>query len=561
MRNLFGPMTLRVLGTITYAVLMGCGGGGDGTSATGKAIGAADNSSPASAPAATVSAVAAPATSLPAVSTEGPTQSSPATNPMPPSAAPITSTVPLSAPVIPVTTTGPIESPVTNTAAFGSYLQPYSANSLWNTRPLNPVLDDFVIPKSLYFPTIASGDYSTGIFLAAATDQPMTVVGSASTDSVTAGVADPDNGPSRVITIPRWPAGVVPASGSDGHADIVDPVSNTIHSFWQLKFSNGRWTAALYSWSKLSGTGWGDPAHYYQGARAVGIPASAGLIRKHEINDSLPFYTHALALSLTDNALANGVSSPAYVFPATSADNTASSNTGLIPQGALLMLPASFDSTAIVNADLKKVVETLKLYGAYVVDRNTGTPFVIYVENGTGFNLMPKGWDNTVASQLDMIRASLRRVISAQSWIDGNGHAVSDAMTAQQNMNILSMRGPWSKQSGTASATYDSATQSLLFEATTTKTVQVNASNTGMTPVNWAVPATGTYVKFSVTAISGATLRLQVKSDGVVKFDSMDLSNGQSLRFVWPANAKLTLIATSGINGASSLKAELTPSP
>lgn len=444
------------------------------------------------------------------------------------------------------------------TSGFGTYLHPYAVDSLWNARPVNPVFGTFEIPKSSYFPAIASGGYSTGVFLASPTDKPMTVVGRRSTDSATVGVADPDNGDSRVITIPRWPAGVLPAAGTDGHADIVDPVTKMIHSFWQLKQKDGRWTAELYSWSKLSGTGWGDPAHFYQGARAVGIPASAGLIRKHEINDGRAAYPHALAMSLTFNALANGVSSPAYIFPATSADNSASANTGSIPQGALMMLPPDFDSSRIVNSNLKKVVETLKTYGAYIVDRNTGTPFVIYVENDSGFSLS-KGWDNAIAHQLDLIRAGLRQVISAKAWVDGSGQPMSDAIKAQQQMNILSLRGPWTKQSGNTTATYDSTTQSLLFAATTTRTVHSNTNNTGLTRVKWAVPASGTDVRFLVAATGGAKLRLQVSAQGAQTYDTKDLGDGQSVRFLWPANAALTLIATSGTNGTSSVKAELTP--
>ena len=444
---------------------------------------------------------------------------------------------------------------------YGSYLHPYATNSLWNSRPVNPVFDTFVIPKSTYFPSIGPGAYSTGVFLASSTDEPMTVVAPTSTATATVGVSDPDSGASHVITIPHWPSSVLPASGTDGHADIVDPVTKTIHSFWKLKQINGRWTAALYSWSSLSGTGWGDPAHYYQGARAVGLPASAGLIRKDEIKDGRATYTHALALSLTYNALSNGVDKPAYVFPATSADSSLSANTGSIPEGALLMLPPGFDSSSIVNPELKKIVETLKTYGAYVVDRNVGTPFAIYVENDSGFNLMPKGWDNTIANQLDQIRAGLRQVLSAQDRVDANGTSVANAIQAQQRMNILSMRGPWTRQSGTATATYDTASQSLQFNATTTRTAYVNANNTGMTRVQWAVPKAGTYVNFTVIATGGATLRLQIKTNGVVAFDSKDLANGQSIRFLWPANPALTLIATSGTSGASSVKANLVPLP
>ena len=80
------------------------------------------------------------------------------------------------------------------------------------------------------------------------------------------------------ITVPRWPADVIPASGSDGHADIVDPFQGVIHSFLRLrKDKSGRWTADMYAWTRLDGRGWGDPAHYYQGARAAAVPPMAGV--------------------------------------------------------------------------------------------------------------------------------------------------------------------------------------------------------------------------------------------------------------------------------------------
>jgi hypothetical protein len=444
---------------------------------------------------------------------------------------------------------------------YGNYRQPYAKNSLWNARPVSPVFGNFVIPKSKYFPSIAPGAYSTGIFLASPTDKPMSIFGRGSTETAPIGVADPDFGARRVITIPHWPADVLPASGSDGHADIVDPVTKTIHSFWQLKQVNGQWTAALYSWSDLTGPGWGDPAHYYQGARAVGIPASAGLIRKHEVKDGKPTYTHALAMSLTFNALSNGITGPSYVFPATSADNTPLTNTGAIPEGALMMLPPSFDSSKIGNSDLRKIADTLKTYGAYIVDRNEGTPYVIYVENASGFNLMPKGWDNTIASQLDQIRAGLRQVVSAQDWLDANGDSMATVIDAQKRTNILSMRGPWSKQSGTATASYDTASQSLLFNESKARTVYVNVNNTGLTHVVWALPKEDTEVRFKVVATGGAKLRLQVRTNNVLVYESKDLANGQSQHFKWPGKPALTLIATSGSGGTSSVKAELTSTP
>jgi hypothetical protein len=562
-------VTVKVVSTLLCTSLAACGGGGAETDSATAAMTVSTIGAP-------VAAVTAPTVDNGDSAKLAPAQVVPATSVAPSALQSIgsVSTAPVASaasPSLPASTT-PSASPSAQVPAaqttpsnaldgvFGTYLRPYAADSLWNSRPLNPVFGTFVIPKSSYFPTVASGGYSTGVFLASATDAPMTIVGPGSTATKTVGVADPDSGTNRVITLPRWPAAVLPASGTDGHADIVDPVTNIVHSFWQLRQQNGRWTAAMYSWSKLGGTGWGDPSHYYQGARAVGIPASAGLIRKHEIKDGLAAYPHALAMSLTFNGLANGASHPAYVFPATAADNSASANTGAIPQGSLLMLPPNFDSSAIVNPDLRKIVETLKLYGAYVVDRNTGTPFVIYVENDSGFNLMPKGWDNSVADQLDKIRAALRQVTSAQAWVDGNGDMMAARNAPQQNVNIVSMRGGWYRQSGTGTAAYDPITQNFSFGATTTKTVYVNANNTGLTPVKWAKPQAGTYVNFTVRATGGARLRLQVKSGNTFTHDTWDLVDGRSVRILWPANASIVLIASSGTSGPSSVNATLVPS-
>jgi hypothetical protein len=433
-------------------------------------------------------------------------------------------------------------------AQWGTYQRMFAADAPWNSRPVKPMLGSATVPKSSYFPTVASGGYSTGVFLASKTDGPVTIYGR---DGVS-GVWNPDAEESRVITLPRWPAGVLPAAGTDGHADVVDPVTGIIHSFWQLRKVNGKWVAALYAWSPLAGRGWADPAHYYQGARAVGIPASAGLIRKHEVDDGQATYKHALAMSLTFNGLSP---SPSYVFPATSADTDASANYGPIPEGSLLMLPSNYDTSKISNLALRKVAETLKVYGAYVVDRNHGTPFVIYVENGSNFNLMPKGWDNKVASDLDGIRGALRPVVSASSWVDGNGRPT----VFQKSFNALSMRGPWS--SAPVKPQFDSWRQRLVFPATTSVVRATNTNGRGLGGVAWAKLQVGTTQKFTVSAEGGATLRMQVYSGDKVAFDTGDLRDKEFVHFPWPTGAWVVLIARSGVGAGSSVAAELIAVP
>lgn len=413
---------------------------------------------------------------------------------------------------------------------------------------MNPVLGTDVIPKSDYFPAVQTGAYSTGIFLATAKDAPATITGIYGAAFVT----DPDTATSHELTLPHWPSGTLPASGSDGHADIYDETTGILHSFWQLKLVNGKWQAKMYAWSPMAGKGWGDPAHFYHGARATGVPAAAGLMRTSEVNDGQATYKHALAMSLTYNAL-----SKTYIYPATSADWDASANYGKIPQGALLMLPSNYDTSKIANADLRKVAETLKTYGAYVVDRNTGTPFVIYVENGSGFELHRGGWNNAVAAELDRIRANLRQVVSASSWVDGDGKAT--VMTPSVSENKLSMRGPWTRSAGTGTATFDTWSQSLVFTPSAGRTFVANGNSSGLNKVNWGGVAVGTTQKFTVTATGGALLKIEVWKGSSRIVSSEYLGNGQSIRFVWPAGGWIVLTGASGVNNVvSSVRADMT---
>ena len=437
---------------------------------------------------------------------------------------------------------------------WGTFEKPFSADSLWNSRPVGVTFGSFEIPKSNYFPAVGTGPYSSAVFLSDPSDPPLTIHPAAGKS----GIWDPDAGELRsTVTIQHWPASVIPAEGNDGHADVIDIKAGIVHSFFHLKNNDGHWTAGQYAWSPLKGTGWGDPAHYFKGARAAGVSTTAGLIRKHEIDDGQPIFQHALAMSLTYNALSP---KPTYIYPATSADTGAEKqNFGQIPEGALMMLPPDFDLSKITSLPLRKVAATLQTYGAYVVDRNVGTPFVIYVENGSGFSLHRGGWDVRVASDLDRIRAALRQVISVQNWVDGNGRQFTP-FTAQKN--VLSMRGPWVLTAGTQLPVFDTQTQALNFSAPTDgKPIAVSNSNsTGLSHVTWAKIIGGTSVRFTVNASGAAKLRLIVSQGAKQVVDSRPLGNGQSLQFDWPADGWITLVATSDPATASSVSAELVPS-
>jgi len=432
---------------------------------------------------------------------------------------------------------------------WGSYLKPFAADSLWNSRPVNPTFSNDVIPTSTYSPLITNGDYSTGLFLASPNDPAVTVTGPTGSNSLK--IADEEV--FRDITIPHWPAATKPGPGGDAHADIADPSTGIIHSFWGLKQQDGKWTARLYAWTKMNGTGWPDPAHYYQGARAAGVPASAGLIRIHEAAAKPEYYPHALAMTMTYNGLS---AKPTYVFPATSADvNAAKVNSGPFPEGALMMLPPSFDTSKITNEEVRRIAETLKRYGAYVIDANDGTPFAIFAEIGSSANPSPAGWNATVSNELQTIRAALRRVTGASGWIDGNGKA----FTPNQNLNLLSMRGAWTLQAGSGQATFDSWQQSVVISGASASTIAVNYSNRGMQPVDWAKPVMGAKYKLTARATGGGKLRLTIydKLVGKVVTDSGYLANGQSTTFVWNANTPQLIIYAQSGGASSTVGAEL----
>lgn len=432
---------------------------------------------------------------------------------------------------------------------FGTVERPFAKDSPWNSKPLNPRFGSAVVPPSDYVPAIAEGTWSTGVFEAGPGDPPVTVRGLPNTK----GLWQPDAERHESVTVPRWPDGVLPAPGADGHAEIVDPASGIVHSFWKLRQHDGGWVAAQYAWTRIDGRGWGDPAHYFQGARAAAVPTMGGLIRKHEVDDSEHLYHHALAMSLTFNGLA---ADPAYIHPATSADHDAAKNSGGIPQGALLMLPPSFDTQTIRTPAVRKIAETLKEYGAYVVDRNHGTPYVIYVENGSGFNLHRGGWNSVAAADLERIRVGLRAVVGVDGWVDGEGQPFEP----DRRLNLLSMRGPWAVAQGRRVGVFDSWRQAVVFPPGAGRAEQTNASGRSMQRVAWAVPAAGERYRVEARATGGALFRLRLVQigNGSTVFDSGPLADGQTSTFDWPqGEVRAVLHAISGEDGESTVAGDL----
>ncbi len=429
--------------------------------------------------------------------------------------------------------------------------RPFSDRSFWNARPTKFELGTTEVPKSDYYPIVAEGAYSVRVFVAKESDPAMAVQGAPDKPGIWNADAerlDPQ------IVIPHWPADVLPATGGDGHADIVDAASNRIHSFYQLKFVDGKWRATQYTWSPLDGSGWGEPGHYFQGSRATGVVPTAGLIRSFEVNDGQPDYQHTLAMSMASNGLS---ADPAYVYPATSADiNAATANHGAFPEGTLMMLPADFDLAAIKDAKLLKVAKSLQKRGAYVVDANGGTPFAIYVEIGSNYSLMPPGkWDGEVAAELDRLRAGLRAVTAVSEWVDAKGAR----FTPERNLNLLSMRGPWAVTGAGTAGAFDTWQQAVVFPANGQAVTQVNASGRNMQNVPWATPKPGETLRLKVTGSDGTTMRFTLVDAGArTVYDSGILKAGQGVNIKWPAaGLKSVVTVATGPRGGGTVGATL----
>lgn len=448
-------------------------------------------------------------------------------------------------------------------ATFGTYETPFSATSPWNMKPVNPTLDpSFVIPKDVYYPSINQGAFSASIYRASESD-PATKIYGHIKNGVAQKITTPDFGYSSMeVTIPHMPVNVVPASGGDGHADIIDEKAGVIHSFWQLRYDaeNRVWRTTLYAVSPLKGSGWPDGGRWYQGARAVGTSVTGGMIRKHEARDGKPIFEHALAMSLSQNGLA--YAGTGYVFPAGSADSSFRTNKGKIPEGSLMMLPADYDTSKIVNKDLKKVADTLKVYGAYVADGNYGTPFFIYVENGSTFNVHEKpdgttGWNNATANELQRMREALRPVKSAQAWVDGTG---VKRQKREDNLNLVSMRGPYYNASKSPIGVYNTLNGYLEFNTpANAQTYQWNWSISmyGASFINWLKPKVGETFIIRATAINGATAALDCTlKNPEGKWQQMNnkqLKDGESFILKWTDQINYCgVVAKSGTTGGYS---------
>ncbi len=298
----------------------------------------------------------------------------------------------------------------------------FSAQSPWNLTPVAPVLGKDVVPSAKQKPWIEEAAYASKIFVAKAGDAPVTVRANQIANALEG--AD--------VLIPRFPADTLPATGSDGHCEIVD--GDDLHSFFGLrKDAAGQWVCGKYAYSAVSGSGWGTVANP-DNSRAAGCSTAGGLLLKSE--RGMKVVPHALAIGLDKNGIKAGP-----VWPATLEDY-AGGYSGPFQIGALLMLPATFDAEALALPESRTIARTLKVYGGRVVDATQDT-MNIYAEIGSGWNqsYVNGKYPASFPADMEAIKAALRPVISEAGWNDRDGKAFTPI--PPRSTNLLSMRGPW----------------------------------------------------------------------------------------------------------------------
>jgi hypothetical protein len=174
-------------------------------------------------------------------------------------------------------------------------------------------------------------------------------------------------------------------AGSDAQVIVVDTETGDEWGLWQLRRTDGGWTAANgYHYNvRWTGVPPRDAAGNPFGSRGAGVPYLAGLVRPCEIDRGR-----------IDHALAFGFDWPtgAHVYPATKSDGASTDSQGL-PEGTRLQLDPRLDDGAIrglgCDGACLVIAHALQRYGMYVID-NAGHPKVMFEYDRTA------AWDGMV---------------------------------------------------------------------------------------------------------------------------------------------------------------------
>jgi hypothetical protein len=235
----------------------------------------------------------------------------------------------------------------------------FAASSPWNTTAVPTASNNRFARQfagSAGFKMKLSGTpdnpkYSSPIFFAASGDPTARVrVGQPSWAPL--GITKYDHKPIPV------PAGVAPASGSDGHLTVVSADRRTAWEFWRCTAAGpGGYTAEVIVQWDLTGPGYaskrGDNS-----ARGSGTPLIATTLRADEALNGI---NHALGITVP--SVSSG-----YIHPPAS-HSDGNDGPGAIKYGMRFVLRGDYRPPAGSGVGERNVIQALKTYGAYVVDQ------------------------------------------------------------------------------------------------------------------------------------------------------------------------------------------------
>jgi hypothetical protein len=443
--------------------------------------------------------------------------------------------------------------PAVDPAATISYLNPYAVTSPWKAKPIGVVLGAATIgPAANQYPFIIdSPNYGTNFYVGVASDPPMTVHTVVDDEQVT-----------RDVIVPHWPAGVTTGTAGDRQLCIYDQPSGLFYSFWLAGPASGgaTWTAGSFIVEPYDGWGFGIPSRP-GGVRGGGSSNIAGLLRTWEFGRSV--LNHAIAFEIDQTGIHTGP-----VPPITMEDYGMYANpnaTGSITYGMRMMLPPTFNVNSLANEPCRVIARTLMLYGGICVD-TTGSTFGLSAEVGGPW----QGANNY--ADLAMIRDELRNVVSVTGWQDGNG--IEFTPPTWDQMNLLSMRGPWSDYS-TSNPVQAGAWNAVSNLYEFPNTVAVGIVNKAVyyprgSPANepwtgwrgqqsffWS-PVAGTQYKLTAYGVGGALVSTAIKIFGSTPYISPNLFPGDTATFVWPAGwDSMQLYVGKAAGGPASIRLEM----
>jgi hypothetical protein len=153
------------------------------------------------------------------------------------------------------------------------------------------------------------------------------------------------------------PAGVTPASGSDGHLTVVSADRGTAWEFWRCTSAGprGYTTEVIVQWD-LTGPGYAS-VRGDNSARGSGTPLISTTLRADE---ALNGVNHALGITVP--SVSSGYIHP----PASHSDGNGRGNG--IKYGMRFVLRADYAPRPGSGIGERNVIEALKTFGAYVVD-------------------------------------------------------------------------------------------------------------------------------------------------------------------------------------------------